>query len=83
MFVGNFSEEMIGVYRYLGNGLFSDRASVSRIGQPSLNTLTFGLLLLDVDFDTDLDLLVANGHVYPDRLVGTGQDHVRAARAAV
>ncbi len=70
VFVGNFSTEMIGVYRYLGNGLFADRAARSQIGQPSLNTLTFGLMLMDVDLDTDLDLLVANGHVYPDRLVG-------------
>ncbi len=70
VFVGNFSTEMIGVYRYLGNGIFKDRASGSQIGQPSLNTLTFGLMLFDVDFDTDLDLFVANGHVYPDRLVG-------------
>jgi len=68
--VGNFSTEMIGVYRYLGNGIFKDRAAESQIGQPSLNTLTFGLMLFDVDLDTDLDLFVANGHVYPDRLVG-------------
>jgi len=70
VFVGNFSTEMIGVYHYRGNNLFSDRAARSQIGQPSLNTLTFGLLLMDVDLDTDLDLFVANGHVYPDRLVG-------------
>lgn len=70
IFVGNFSEEMIGVYRYLGNGLFADRAAMSRIGQPSLNTLTFGLFLIDIELDGDLDLFVANGHVYPDRLVG-------------
>ena len=70
LFVGNFSEEMIGVYRHIGGGLFLDRAAVSKIGQPSLNTLTFGLFLFDVDLDTDLDLFAANGHVYPDRLVG-------------
>ncbi|MCY4158965.1 MAG: CRTAC1 family protein [Bacteroidetes bacterium] len=70
VFVGNFSTEMIGVYHYRGNNLFSDRAARSQIGQPSLNTLTFGLMLMDVDLDADLDLFVANGHVYPDRLVG-------------
>ena len=69
LFVGNFSEEMIGVYRHLGNGLFTDRAASSRVGQPSLNTLTFGLFLFDVELDGDLDLFAANGHVYPDRLV--------------
>ena len=70
IFVGNFSEEMIGVYRHLGRGLFTDRAAVSRIGQPSLNTLTFGLFLIDADLDGDQDLFAANGHVYPDRLIG-------------
>ena len=63
IFVGNFSDEMVGVYRHDGGGLFMDRAANSRIGQPSLRTLTFGLFLFDVDLDADLDLLIANGHV--------------------
>ena len=63
VFVGNFSDEMIGVYRHLRNGLFMDRAAVSRIGFPSLKTLTFGLFLFDPDLDGDLDLFAANGHV--------------------
>lgn len=66
MFVGNFSKEMIGVYRHLGNGLFMDRAGISKIGLPSLLTLTFGLFLFDVDLDGDLDLFTANGHVQPE-----------------
>ena len=63
IFVGNFSDEMVGVYRHIGKGMFNDRAAASRIGQPSLKTLTFGLVLFDVDLDTDLDVLIANGHV--------------------
>lgn len=66
VFVGNFSKEMIGVYRHIGNGLFIDRAAVSKIGRPSLMTLTFGLFLFDVDLDGDLDLYAANGHVQPE-----------------
>jgi hypothetical protein len=69
VFIGNFSAEMIGVYRYNPNGgWFVDRAAVSKIGRPSLPVLTFGLFLMDMDFDTDLDLFVANGHVYPVRV---------------
>ncbi len=68
VFIGNFSAEMIGVYRYNPTGWFTDRAAVSKIGRPSLPVLTFGLFLLDMDFDTDLDLFVANGHVYPIRV---------------
>ncbi|MGH7456033.1 MAG: FG-GAP repeat domain-containing protein, partial [bacterium] len=67
VFIGNFSAEMIGVYRYNQSGWFVDRAAVSKIGRPSLPVLTFGLFLLDMDFDADLDLFVANGHVYPIR----------------
>jgi hypothetical protein len=68
VFVGNFSAEMIGVYRYNSKGWFVDRAAVSKIGRPSLPVLTFGLFLMDMDFDCDLDLFVANGHVYPVRV---------------
>jgi hypothetical protein len=68
LFVGNFSEEPVSVYHHLSDGLFADRAAASRLAQPSFLTLTFGLILFDVDLDGDLDLLTANGHVYPDRL---------------
>ncbi len=62
-FVGNFSGEMVGVYRHTGDGLFMERAAASLVGRPTLKTLTFGLFLFDVDLDADLDLFVANGHV--------------------
>ena len=67
IFVGNFSSETIGVYQYTGNDQFVDRATASRIGQPSYLTLTFGLILFDVEYDGDLDLLAANGHVWAVR----------------
>lgn len=63
IFVGNFSDETVSVFRYMGNNQFFDRASASKVGFPSTTTLTFGLVLVDVDSDTDLDLLTANGHV--------------------
>lgn len=66
MFVGNFSKEMIGVYRHIGSGLFVDRAAISQVGRPSLLTLTFSLFLFDADLDGDLDLFAANGHLQPE-----------------
>ena len=63
LFIGNFSEETVGVFQHIGGGLFVDRVSASRLAHPSLLTLTFGLFLFDVDLDGDLDLFLANGHV--------------------
>ena len=63
IFIGNFQNEMIGVYRHMGNGFFIDRAAMSRIGRPSLEVLTFGLFLFDVDLEGDLDLFAVNGHI--------------------
>lgn len=62
--IGNFSKEMISVFQYRGNNRFRDAAIASGIGRPSLLPLTFGLSLLDVELDGDLDLLAINGHVH-------------------
>ena len=67
IFIGNFSNEMVGVYSYSDKGWFNDRAAISKVGRPSFPSLTFGLVLFDVDMDSDLDLFIGNGHVYPVR----------------
>ena len=67
IFIGNFSNEMVGVYSYSDKGWFNDRAAISKVGRPSFPSLTFGLVLFDVDMDSDLDLFIGNGHVYPER----------------
>ena len=64
--VGNFSYEMISLYRNDGGARFTDVAPSSGIGPASLPTLAFGTLFLDADLDGRLDVFVANGHVEPD-----------------
>lgn len=63
LFVGNFSQESVSVWRHQRKGLFMDRVTVSGLRFPTMKTLTFGLVLFDLDLDTDLDLLLANGNV--------------------
>jgi hypothetical protein len=64
--VGNFSNEMMGLYHNEGNGLFIDEAAVAGIGRPSLLRLTFACFFFDYDLDGWLDIFAANGHVADD-----------------
>jgi enediyne biosynthesis protein E4 len=64
--IGNFSNEMMGLYHNEGNGLFIDEAAVAGIGRPSLLTLTFACFFFDYDLDGWLDIFAANGHVADD-----------------
>jgi hypothetical protein len=61
--ITNFDNEMIGLYRAVGNGTYDDVAQQSGIGPASKNTLGFGCAFLDADLDGSLDLAIANGHI--------------------
>ncbi len=64
--IGNFSNQMLGLYHNEGNGLFIDEAPSSSIGRASLLSLSFGLFFFDYDLDGLPDLFVSNGHIEPD-----------------
>ena len=66
LLIGNFSNQMMAVYRNSGNGLFTDIASTGPIGQASLRSLTFGTFFFDYDLDGLTDIFAANGHLEPD-----------------
>ncbi|MEO8258169.1 MAG: CRTAC1 family protein [Acidobacteriota bacterium] len=61
--ITNFDNEMIGLYRATGAGIYEDVATRAGIGQPSRSTLGFGCAFVDLDLDGALDLVVANGHI--------------------
>jgi hypothetical protein len=77
--IGNFSNEMIALYRNEGTGLFTDEAPASAIGKTSMLTLTFGCFFFDYDLDGRLDIFAANGHVADD--IAVAQPRVTYAQA--
>jgi hypothetical protein len=63
LLVGNFSNQMLGLYHNEGSGLFVDEAPSSSVGRASLLSLTFGAFFFDYDLDGYPDILAANGHI--------------------
>ncbi|HSB61434.1 MAG TPA: CRTAC1 family protein, partial [Vicinamibacteria bacterium] len=76
VFTTNFSEDFSTLYRGLGDGLFEDVSKGSGVGPATYRALSWGTALADLDNDGDLDLVVVNGHIYPQidlhpELIGT------------
>jgi len=61
----NFAGDTDSLYANLGDGTFEDRTYLAGLG---INTryLGWGVGFFDMDNDGWLDLLVSNGHVYPE-----------------
>ena len=65
LLVTNFSEEYNTFYRNHEGGYFSDASFRSRVAPVTLSHVGWGTAFSDLDNDGWLDLLVVNGHVYP------------------
>src|ERR1022692_4299040 len=63
LLVGNFSNQMLGLYHNEGNGLFVDEAPSSSVGRANLLSLTFGAFFFDYDLNGLADIFAANGHI--------------------
>src|SRR5258708_6386021 len=65
LFKTNFSDDTATLYRNNGDGTFDDKTFPAGFG---INTqyLGWGVMFLDVDNDGWPDLLLVNGHVYPE-----------------
>jgi hypothetical protein len=73
--VGNFTNEMLGLYRNDGGTHFVDVAPRSEVGRASLLYVTWAVFFFDYDLDGFLDIFAVNG--------GTDESQGRDARARV
>src|SRR6202521_4465177 len=65
IFKTNFSDDTSTLYRNNGDGTFTDATSAAGLGLYT-QYLGWGNMFLDVDNDSWPDLILANGHVYPE-----------------
>ncbi|HVF56015.1 MAG TPA: CRTAC1 family protein [Pyrinomonadaceae bacterium] len=65
IFVTNFADEYNTLYRNNGEYDFADVSAAANVAQASRPYVGWGTGFFDLDNDSWLDLLVANGHVYP------------------
>ena len=63
LLVGNFSNQMLGLYHNEGKSLFVDEAPTSSVGRASLLSLAFGVFFFDYDLDGHPDIFAATGHI--------------------
>jgi len=72
LLVTNFSQDTTTLYRNLGDLIFEDVTVPLGIRDATFKPLSWGATLSDFDLDGDLDLFIANGHIYPqaDRAPG-------------
>jgi enediyne biosynthesis protein E4 len=67
LFVTNFDDEYNTLYRNNGDNSFTDVSYPAQVAEVSLPYVGWGTKFFDYDNDGWIDLLVANGHVYPQR----------------
>ena len=75
LLVGNFSNQMLGLYHNEGTSLFVDEAPRSTVGRASLLSLAFGVFFFDYDLDGWPDIFAANGHI--DEEIGRVQPKIQ------
>ena len=65
VYVTNFSEDFSTLFRAIGGGLFEDASKETGVGPITYMPMSWGTAFGDFDNDGDLDLVEANGHIYP------------------
>ncbi|HEX8201210.1 MAG TPA: CRTAC1 family protein, partial [Isosphaeraceae bacterium] len=65
IFVTNFAHDYCTLYRNLGGLLFDDISASQKLKEITYAALSWGCAFFDCDLDADVDLLIVNGHIYP------------------
>lgn len=63
--VANFTQDTATLYHNEGNLLFTDLTARLGLKAITYNDLKWGCAFFDYDQDADLDIVIANGHIYP------------------
>ena len=71
LFTTNFSADTNTLHRSLDDGGWQDRTRQYGLGMPSRPWLGWTTVFLDVDYDGLEDLIILNGHVYPNATIET------------
>lgn len=65
LFVTNFTHDYSTLYHNDGDLFFTDVTGAQPIRQDTYMALSWGCAFFDMDLDADVDLLIANGHIFP------------------
>ncbi|HVS03810.1 MAG TPA: CRTAC1 family protein [Thermoanaerobaculia bacterium] len=76
--VTNFAFDHDTLYLQQPGGLFEDASYPSGLGGAGYREMSWGVRFVDLDHDGDLDLYVANGHIYPE-VDAAGEETLRQA----
>jgi hypothetical protein len=79
LYAAHFASDYSTLYRNLGGLLFEDVTARARIKDPGWALVKWGTGFLDLDQDGWLDLVHANGHVYPHLRGASGETYEQPA----